>query len=250
MRDHPTGGVSCPRRGSRIPASWSPAVRRSVLALLLLPLPARALSLSDLSNADTVAGLREALTQGATRAVALLGRTDGFLANSKVRIPLPDGIRRVERVLRATGMGRQTDELITAMNRAAEAAVPQAQSLLVGAVKSMTVTDAKAIVTGGDDSATRYFRGRTAGELTRRFQPIVRRLTDQAQLAQQYDQLAGQAAGLGLVRKDDSTIDGYVTRKALDGLYTMIAEEERAIRRNPASAAGKAARRVFGTLGR
>jgi hypothetical protein len=226
-------------------------VRRRVLALLmLLPLPVRGQSLADLSNADTSAGLKEALTQGASRAVELLGKTDGFLANPKVKIPLPDSLQRVERVLRATGMSRQTDELITAMNRAAEAAVPEAKSLLVGAVKSMTVADAKAIVSGGDDSVTQYFKSRTSADLTKRFLPIVRKATERVQLAQQYDQLAGQAAGFGLVKQGDAKIEDYVTRKALDGLFLMIAEEERAIRRNPAAAAGSLARRVFGTLGR
>jgi len=225
-------------------------VRRSVLALLLLPLPVRALSLADLSNADTAAGLKEALTQGASRAVERLGRVDGFLSDPRVRIPLPDAMRRVERVLRATGMSRQTDELVTSMNRAAEAAVPEAKTLLVGAVKSMTVADAKSIVTGGDDSVTQYFKTRTSADLTQRFLPVVRKATDRVQLAQQYDQLAGKAAGFGLVKQEDARIENYVTQRALDGLYLMIGEEERAIRQNPAAAAGSMARRVFGTLGR
>lgn len=223
-------------------------MRRTVLCWLALPVPAWASSLGATGGGEAAGALKEVLVQGATRAVELLGRPDGFLGNAQVRIPLPDGLRRVERVLRAAGMGRQVDELVTSMNRAAEQAVPQAKSLLLGAVRQMTVSDAKAIVQGGDDSVTRYFRDRTADELGVRFLPVVRRATEQVQLAQQYDRLAGQASQLGLIRQDDARIDAWVTRKAIDGLFVMIAEEERAIRADPARAVGDLARRVFGAM--
>lgn len=223
-------------------------MRRTVLCWLALPVPAWASSLGATGGGEAAGALKEVLVQGATRAVELLGRPDGFLGNAQVRIPLPDGLRRVERVLRAAGMGRQVDELVTSMNRAAEQAVPQAKSLLLGAVRQMTVSDAKAIVQGGDDSVTRYFRDRTADELGARFLPVVRRATERVQLAQQYDRLAGQASQLGLIRQDDARIDAWVTRKAIDGLFVMIAEEERAIRADPARAVGDLARRVFGAM--
>jgi hypothetical protein len=230
-------------------------MRRRVLALIALPtlwapLAAWPLSIADLSRADAAGGLKEALTQGAVRAVGTLGRADGFLGDPRVRIPLPDGLRRVERMMRTIGMGHQADALITSMNRAAEAAVPEAKGLLVDAIRQMSVADAKAILTGGDDAATRYFRDRTSGELARRFLPVVRRETGRLQLAQQYDRLAAQGAQLGLVKPQDATIDQYVTRKALDGLFALIADEERAIREDPAAAAGGLARRAFGALGR
>lgn len=223
-------------------------MRRTVLCWLALPVPAWASSLGATGGGEAAGALKEVLVQGASRAVELLGRPDGFLGNAQVRIPLPDGLRRVERMLRAAGMGRQVDELVTSMNRAAEQAVPQAKSLLLGAVRQMTVSDAKAIVQGGDDSVTRYFRDRTADELGARFLPVVRRATEQVQLAQQYDRLAGQASQLGLIRQDDARIDAWVTRKAIDGLFVMIAEEERAIRADPARAVGDLARRVFGAM--
>ncbi len=223
--------------------------RLAVVAPLLLATPALAVSLGDLSDRDAAGGLKEALTQGVGKAVALLGRTDGFLGNSQVRIPLPDGLRQAESVMRFTGMGRQAGELVTAMNRAAEAAVPEAKQLLVGAVEQMTVDDAKKILTGGDDSATRYFQSKTMDPLTQKFLPIVRKATEQLQLAQKYDELAGQGARLGLVRAEDATIEDYVTRKALDGLFFMIGEEEKAIRRDPLGAAGSLAQKVFGALG-
>lgn len=217
-------------------------------AFLVISAPAWALGLGDISEGEASGGLKEALTQGATRAVDLLGRQDGFLKNKKVRIPLPDGLAQAEPVLRAMGQDKELDELVTAMNRAAEQAVPKAKELLVKAVREMSVSDAKEILTGGDDSATRYFKGKTQAELTTMFLPTVKQTTDKLALARKYDKLAGKAAGLGLVKEEDSKIEGYVTRKALDGLYTLIGEEERAIRKNPVGAAGSLAKKVFGAL--
>lgn len=218
-----------------------------VLALLLSPV-AHALSLADISARDAGGGLKEALTQGAGKAVGLLGRTDGFLGNPKVKIPLPESVQKVEGLLRGVGLGKQADELVTAMNRAAEAAVPQARTLLVGAIKQMTVDDAKGILQGGDDAATQYFRRTTSAPLSEKFKPVVRQAMARVKLAEKYDQLAGKAAKLGLVREQDAQLENYVTQKALDGLYLMIAEEEKAIRADPAGAAGKLAKKVFGAL--
>lgn len=209
---------------------------------------AHAISLEDLSSKDASGGLKEALTQGAGKAVATLGRTDGFLGNPKVKIPLPEGLQQAEGMMRAFGMGRQADELVTAMNRAAEAAVPEAKTLLVNSVKQMSVQDAKGILTGGDDAATQYFKRTTSGPLTEKFRPIVRKAMQKVKLAEKYDQYAGKAAQFGLIKAEDAQLDSYVTQKALDGLYLMIAEEERAIRKDPVSAAGSLARRAFGVL--
>lgn len=203
--------------------------------------------LSSLSNKEASAGLRDALIQGAGKAIERLGRQDGFLGNAKVRIPLPDSLRRIESGMRLMGMGRQADELVVAMNRAAESAVPEAKTLLIDAVRDMTVLDAKAILTGGDAAATDYFRRATAAQLTKRLLPIVTHWTSKVGLADQYNSLVERGAQLGLVRKDER-IEHYVTRKALDGLYLTIAEQERALRKNPVSAATSAARRVFEML--
>jgi hypothetical protein len=221
----------------------------AVVWALTFALQAHALSLGDISNQDATGGLKEALTQGASAAVAKLGKSDGFLGDPKVRIPLPDGLRQAEGLMRTMGMGRQADELVTAMNRAAESAVAEARPILVDAVKKMTVQDARQILTGGDDSVTQYFRRTTSEQLTRKFKPVVTRATAKVHLAEKYDQLAGQGARLGLVKEQDARLENYVTRKALDGLFLMIAEEERAIRQNPVGAAGSLARKVFGALG-
>lgn len=220
----------------------------ALIAGLALSLPALSLSLADISGRDAGSGLKEALTQGAGKAVDLLGRPDGFLGNPKVKIPLPENVQKVEGVMRSLGMGRQADELVNAMNRAAEAAVPQAKSLLVNSIKQMSVQDAKGILTGGEDSATQYFRRTTSAPLAEKFKPVVRQAMAKVKLAEKYDQLAGKAAKLGLVREEDSHLENYVTQKTLDGLYLMIAEEEKAIRADPAGAAGKLARKVFAAL--
>ncbi len=220
----------------------------ALLAGLLLATAANALSLADISGRDASGGLKEALTQGAAKAVDVLGRQDGFLGNPKVRIPLPESVQKVEGLMRGLGMGKQADELLTAMNRAAEAAVPQAKVLLVNSIRQMSVEDAKSILSGGEDSATQYFRRTTSGPLAEKFKPVVRKAIARVKLAEKYDQFAGKGAKFGLVREQDAHLDNYVTQKALDGLYLMIAEEEKAIRKNPAEAVGKLAKKVFGAL--
>lgn len=200
-----------------------------------------------LGESDAAAGVRAALERGALAAVALLGRTDGFLGNPQVRIPLPGALADAEKLLRATGQGRRLDELITAMNRAAEAAVPEAKALFVGAVKSISVEDALKIVRGGPTSVTEFFAGKTRTPLGEKFLPIVTRATERVSLAQRYNTLAQRASGLGLLKGDAVSVQQHVTTRALDGLYLMIGEEERKIRANPAATGSALLRRVFGS---
>lgn len=209
---------------------------------------AHAVSLAEISGTEAGGGLKEALTQGAGKAVDLLGKSDGFLKNKKVKIPLPESMQKVEGLMRGLGMGKQADELITAMNRAAEAAVPEAKTLLVNAVKDMSVEDAKDILTGGNTSATQYFRKKTARPLGDKFLPIVKQAMDKVKLAKTYEKFADKGVQFGLVKEEDTHLENYVTEKALDGLYTMIAEEEKSIRKNPVGAAGSLAQKVFGAL--
>lgn len=220
------------------------------LAMLALAVPlVVAAGIESIAPRDSVDGLKTALDQGATRAVAQLGVKDGFLRNPKVKIPLPPSLKKADKALRMVGMGDEADELVVAMNRAAEAAVPEAKGLLVDAVRQMSLADARQILTGGDDAATKYFRKVSYDKLEQKFLPVVKRTTDKAQLAAQYNQLAGQAAQLGLVSSKDANVEGYVTRKALDGLFVMIAEEERAIRKDPLGQSSRILRSVFGALG-
>ncbi len=209
---------------------------------------AQALALADLSNADASSGVKTALTRGAEAAVALLGQTDGFLGNPKVRIPLPGQLERAAKLLRQFGQGRRIDELVTTMNRAAEQAVPMGKDLLVGAVQSMTVTDAKNILAGGETSVTEFFATKTRAPLGQRFLPVVTQATEKVGLTQQYNSFAGKAAAYGLLRKEDANLAQYVTGKTLDGLYVMIGEEERKIRRDPVGTGSDILRRVFGAM--
>ena len=216
--------------------------------LLLTHQRALALSLGDLSNADAASGVKAALGQGAQAAVALLGRPDGFLGNPQVRIGLPGTLDDAAKVMKSLGQGRRVDELVTAINRAAEAAVPLGKDLLVRAVQTMTVTDAKNILTGGNTSVTTFFADKTRTPLSERFRPVVNQSIDTVGLAQKYNTFASKAAGFGLLRPEEADLGHYVTGKTLDGLYFMIGEEERRIRQNPAGAGSAIARKVFGAL--
>ncbi|XHS79231.1 DUF4197 domain-containing protein [Burkholderiaceae bacterium UC74_6] len=200
------------------------------------------------SETDAASGIRAALEKGASSAVSLLGRNDGFLGNPQVRIELPGSLKTAAKLAQAAGQGRKVDELVTAMNRAAEAAVPKAKALLVQAVKNMSVEDGLKILRGGDDAATRFFEAKTREPLAREFQPIVEQSTRKVSLAEKYNAVAGKAAGFGLLKKEDSNIDSYVTGKALDGLFFMIGEEEKKIRKDPVGTGSALLKKVFGGL--
>ncbi len=216
--------------------------------LLVISAASSAAGLAGISNPEAVSGLRQALGEGSAAAVGKLGIENGFFGNSKVKIPLPQSLQKVEGAMRMMGMRRQADELVLTMNRAAETAVAEAKPLLIDAITQMTIQDAKGILTGGDTAATDYFRRSTAEPLRQRFLPIVKQATAKVGLAEQYNSIAGQGAKLGLIRDEQATIEQYVTQKALDGLYLIIAEEEKALRQNPVGATADIVKRVFGAL--
>jgi uncharacterized protein DUF4197 len=216
-------------------------------AILCAPPPAFA-QLDRITSREAASGLKAALQRGSTAAVASLGRPDGFFGNPQVRIPLPESMQRAEKLMRRFGMAKHADELTLTLNRAAEAAVPEARQLFVDSVRRMTVQDAKGILQGGDTAGTEYFRRSTEGELRKRFLPIVKRATEKVGLAQQYNNYAQRGAALGLVKKEDANLDDYVTGKALDGLFLVLAEEEQKIRKDPLGAGTAIIRKVFGAL--
>lgn len=220
----------------------------TLVAGLALSASAFALSLADLSQSDASGGLKDALIQGAQVAVKQLGAPGGFSDNPQVRIELPGTLGKAARAMKMMGMGAQVTQLEASMNQAAEAAVPQAQALLVDAVKKMSVADAKAILAGPQDSATQYLNKSSREQIRARFLPIVKQATDRIGLAQQYNAFAGQAAGLGAVNAKSANVESYVTEQALDGLFAMIAKQEASIRQNPAGAATSLAQKVFGAL--
>ncbi len=220
--------------GGLVALAWAVAVQRVQAA--------------EISESDAASGIRAALERGASSAVALLGKDGGFLNNPLVRIPLPGYLNDAAKLLKAAGQGKKVDELVGSMNRAAEIAVPQAKTMLVSAVKSMSVEDGRKILTGGDGSVTRFFSEKTRTPLGEKFLPIVTKATEKVSLADKYNAVAGKAAGFGLVKKEDANIQQYVTGKALDGLYLMIGEEEKKIRKDPVGTGSAILKKVFGSL--
>ena len=219
-------------------------------ALTLFTAPVLAVGLADLSNKDAVAAMKQALTKGSQSAVQLLARQGGFLGNERVRIPLPESLHKAEGLMRGLGMGNHADELITTMNRAAEIAVVEAKPLLVNAVRNMSVQDAKGILTGGEDAATQYFKRSSSTALSDKFLPIVKNATQRVKLTDKYNEFAGKGARFGLINQEEANLNDYVTRKTLDGLFLMIAEEEKKIRMDPVGSASSIIAKVFGAIGK
>lgn len=203
---------------------------------------------AGLTQGDAAGALRVTLERGANAAVDLLARTDGFLGNPKVRIALPGHLNDVAKWMAAIGQQRRVDELVTAMNRAAEAAVPKARSLLISAVKGVSLQDAQQIIAGGENSVTTFFAEKTRIPLGQEFLPIVTQATEKVSLAAKYNKVASKAASLGMLDARDANLEEYVTGKALDGLYLMIGEEERRIRRDPAATGVALLKKVFGAM--
>ncbi|RBA23490.1 DUF4197 domain-containing protein [Herminiimonas fonticola] len=227
-----------------------PHFSKSVIAgsLMCAASFAWALSLADVSNKDATSGVKAALEKGATIAVAKLGVENGFLNNEKVKIGMPASIEKAMPLLRMTGQGKRIDELQVSMNHAAESAVALAKPMLLDAVKSMSVSDAKNILTGGETSVTDFFRQKTATPLSAKFLPVVKKITDGNGLSSQYNAVMGKASASGLVSKEEATVESYVTQRALDGLYTIIAEEEKAIRADPVGSGSAILGKVFGAM--
>jgi hypothetical protein len=209
--------------------------------------PAQA-GIEALSNQDAASGLKAALEKGAGVAVDLLGKTDGFFGNGAVKIPLPDSLKKYEKFMHSVGMGKYADELVLTMNRAAESAVPEAKKLFAESIRKMSVQDAKGVLTGGQTSGTEYFKRSTTDQLKEKFLPIVKKATARVKLAEKYNQYAQKGVQFGLVKKEQANLDDYVTQKALDGLFFMVAEEEKKIRQDPVKAGSDIIKKVFGAL--
>ena len=209
-----------------------------------------ALSWGDVTNQDAAAGLKSALNSSTVKAVEKLAVEGGFWNNPKVKIPLPGYLEDARGVLNALGMKKQAEELHMAINRAAETAVGDAKPVFVNAIKSMTVQDAKGIISGGQDSGTQFFRGKTTDTLRAKFLPVVKKATEKVGLAQKYNELAGKGAKLGVIKGDQANVESFVTQKALDGLFLMMADEEKAIRADPIGKGTEIVKKVFGALGK
>ena len=209
-----------------------------------------AISWGDISNQDASAGLKSALNSSTLKAVEKLAVADGFWNNPKVKIPLPGYLEDARGVMNALGMKKQAEELHLAINRAAESAVGEAKPVFINAIKSMSVQDAKGIISGGQDSGTQFFKGKTSDTLRTKFLPIVKKATERVGLAQKYNEFAGKGAKLGIIKGDQANIESFVTQKALDGLFLMMADEEKAIRADPIGKGTDIVKKVFGALGK
>ena len=204
----------------------------------------------NISDTDIAGGLKEALGKGVRFAIGSLGRQDGFLGNPRVKIPLPKTLQNVEKGLRFAGQGKAVDDFVASMNHAAEKAVPVAIDVFVDAIKKMTFDDARQILfSGQDDSATQFFRRTSEETLRGKFRPIVEKFTEQVGVTQKYKTMIGKYGfAASLLGQDATDIDGYVTQKALDGLFLMVADEEKKIRKDPVGRTTDLLRRVFGSI--
>jgi hypothetical protein len=217
-------------------------------------------TLASLSQDQMVQGLKDALAKGLQQAIARLGHDGGFLTNAGIKIPMPEKLQKVETALRAMKQEKLADEFVTTMNHAAEQAVPEAGSVFADALKQMTIEDAKSILSGPNDAATQYFQKTTLTNLYAKFYPIVQKATEKAGVTAAYKNLMekanvgkglgsfGSALGSTLLGKDSVDIDAYVTNQAMDGLFKMVAEDERQIRQNPAARTTAMLQSVFGAL--
>ena len=201
---------------------------------------------SGLSDVKIGSGLKEALQIGTENAVNLTGKTDGYFLNQLIKILMPEKLKTFEKGLRAVGYGPQVDEFVLSMNRAAEKAAPAAKQIFWDAIGEMTFDDARKILSGSDTAATNYFKGKTTNKLTATFKPVVDKSMNEVGVTRQYKELVGRYESIPFVKKESFDLDQYVVTKALDGLFHMVGEEEKKIRKNPAARTTNLLKEVFG----
>ena len=203
-------------------------------------------SQSELSDSKVASGLKEALKIGAENAVKLTGKTDGYFGNQAIKILLPKNLQPLQKGLGAMGYQSKIDAFVLSMNRAAEAAAPSAEKIFADAIVAMSFEDAKKILSGNDTAATDYFKKKTSEQLAAAFQPYVEKTMSENNVTQQYESLTGELKSIPFMKSEDLDINKYVVNKALDGLFYMLAEEERKIRQNPAARTTDLLKEVFG----
>ncbi|WP_207431777.1 DUF4197 domain-containing protein [Sabulibacter ruber] len=199
----------------------------------------------QLSKEEVGAGLKEALTKGASNGSDLASQVDGYFKNPEIRIPFPPEVKNVETRLRQIGMGGEVDKFVLALNRAAEDAAKEAKPIFVSAIKQMTIQDAFSILKGEQDAATRYLKRTTSDQLTQAFQPIIQNSLSKVNATQYYHNLISAYNKIPLVKKVNPDLEAYATQKALDGLFVMVAKEEKAIRQNPQARTSELLKKVF-----
>jgi hypothetical protein len=231
-------------------AGWLDDVKKKLGEMQPSPVTTNAVS-AALSDEDVVRGLKEALSKGAQQAVSNLGKDGGYLNNLDVKIPLPDEMKKVEKLLRGLGQDKYADQFVATLNHAAEQAVPQAASILGDSISQMSLADARSILKGPDDAATQYFRKTSEAKLKERFLPIVKAATDKAGVTAAYKKLMQKAGPtVQLLGVGNTDLDTYVEDKAVAGLFKMIAAEEKRIRQDPLARSTELLKKVFGSLGK
>ena len=229
-----------------VQADWKNELNKVWQAVQQNP-QAQTVAQSALSNTEILKGLKEALAQGTTRAINSLGRSDGFWQNALVRIPMPDNITRVDKSLRKFGQGPRLDQFHLTLNRAAESAVPQVADIFGNAVRQMSIEDVRGILAGQPDAATQFFKRTTSDSIYAKVLPLVQGATQKVGVTQQYKSLmTSYGPMLKMAGVQNTDLDGYVTRKAMDGLFVTIAEEEARIRQDPAARGTTILKKVFG----
>lgn len=202
-----------------------------------------------LTNSEVIRGLKQALDIGAKNAASKASRINGYYKNPLIFIPFPPEAKKVKSVAENIGMKKQVDEFVRTLNRAAEEAAKEAAPIFLNAIKSMTIQDGFEILNGPNDAATRYLRKKTTGPLTSKFRPVVKRAINKVQVTKYWNPLASKYNRMPLVKKVNPDLDAYVTDRALKGLFKLIAQEEKKIRKDPAARVTELLRRVFGSSG-
>jgi hypothetical protein len=199
----------------------------------------------SLSTEEVAAGLKEALTNGASKGSDLVSQVDGYFKNAEIKIPFPPEVQKVETKLRQMGMGDQVDKFVLALNRGAEDAAKEAKPIFVTAIKQMTIQDAWSILKGEDDSATQYLKRTTTSQLTEKFKPVIQKSLEKTNATKYYKDLVTTYNKIPMVQKVNPNLDDYATEKAISGLFVMVAKEEKSIRDNPTARTTELLKKVF-----
>ncbi|MCS6973722.1 MAG: DUF4197 domain-containing protein [Cyclobacteriaceae bacterium] len=201
---------------------------------------------TPLTTAEVADGLREALIQGISKGSDLVSQTDGYFKNPEIKIPFPPDVKKVENTLRDIGLGSEVDRFILTLNRGAEEAAKEAKPIFIQAIRSMTIDDAWAILKGEQDAATQYLRRTTSAQLREKFKPVIQSALNKVNATRYYSELVNRYNQIPFVEKVNPNLDDYATDKAIDGLFLMIAKEEKLIREDPVARTTDLLKRVFG----
>lgn len=200
-----------------------------------------------LTTSEVAEGLKEALIKGISTGSDLVSQVDGYFKNPEIKIPFPPEVKRVEDKLRQIGFGSEVDKFVMQLNRGAEDAAKEAKPIFISAIRSMTIQDAWAILRGEQDAATQYLKRTTSDQLKTKFKPVIQTSLNKVNATKYYGDIVNRYNQLPLVQKVNPNLDEYATDKAIEGLFVMIAKEEKNIRENPIARTTELLKKVFGS---